>query len=135
MGARYWNLHSKLDLDLPPVLPDGVGLSRKVENTESWADWVLGARLISDITSHVGLGLSANVGGFNIANSSKFTYEIATGVRFTVWRHLRLDLGYRATRRSCAQLRDSQIGHRSCRWAARSIRNVASSKQNSTGTT
>ncbi|MFT3927707.1 MAG: hypothetical protein QM778_34585 [Myxococcales bacterium] len=104
MGARYWNIGSTVHAVLPPVRPNGTGIDRKVDATESWADFIVGARYLSDITHRVGLGLAANFGGFNIANCSRFTWEVTTGVRFTVWRHLQFDVGYRALQ----ALRDSQ---------------------------
>jgi len=96
MGARYWNLASTLHLQVPPRDDQDQGIDRKKRGGESWADWIIGARTISDVSSRVALGLTANVGGFNLGHSSRFTWEVTTGVRFRIWRNLQLDVGYRA---------------------------------------
>ena len=95
-GVRYWNLGASLKVDIPPLLPNGQGIDKKLNGDDQWWDWTVGGHVRTDVTKRVGLGLSGSVGGFNIANSSKFTWEITTGVIFHVWKCLQLDVGYRA---------------------------------------
>ena len=96
MGARYFRLNSSLQVDIPALLPNGQGVNRKFDGENQWWDWIVGGHVHTTVTSRVGLGLSANLGGFNIGNSSRFTWEVTTGVLFRLWKGLQLDIGYRA---------------------------------------
>lgn len=95
MGARYFNLESSLSVNIPALLPNGQGVDQKLDGDYQWWDWVVGGHVRTDVTSRVGLGLSANIGGFNIGNSSKYSWEVTTGVLFRLWKCLQLDVGYR----------------------------------------
>lgn len=112
MGARYWKLDSALALNVPPAMAGGQGVNQALRGADSWWDWIVGARARFGVTDSVAFGLGGNLGGFNLGDSSRFTWELTGGVAFRVWKMLELDVAYRVLqyRREAADLKgDLQV--------------------------
>lgn len=83
-GVRYNRIKVELESTLPAV--DG----RKA--TQDWVDPIVGFRFQGPLTSGVGFGLVANIGGFGVG--SDLAYQVRPMLNFSVSRAITIDAGY-----------------------------------------
>jgi hypothetical protein len=67
-GTRIQVLDLDADLDVSTPGPIFDDLSHQLDNTQSWADPVVGARGIWDVTDRIHLVLRGDIGGFHVAS-------------------------------------------------------------------
>ncbi len=78
-GVRVWVLETDLDLKLTTPGPIVDDLESDFNDTQSWADPVIGARATLDVTDRLHLAMRGDIGGFHV--SSDLTSELwANGV-------------------------------------------------------
>jgi len=88
-GARYWSVNPKLHLAIND-------LSARVGSRKEWADPIVGARFGIDLSDTVVMGISGDVGGFNIGNwCSDFTWSQTTMLSWAFSESWRVHVGYR----------------------------------------
>ncbi len=88
LGARYLSLKPEVEVEV------GM-LSADIGEWESWVDGVVGARLAFDLSENVVLGIQGDVGGFNVGQSSKFTWMQITSLSWRCSESMTLALGYK----------------------------------------
>lgn len=93
IGAIYWLNDVNIDLDiqigdLPPI-------KDTIKEKQEWVDLVLGANFRLVLSKTVGLGISANIGGFGIGNSSELYWDLTYINTFKVSKHIDVAAGYR----------------------------------------
>lgn len=93
-GAKYWSNDVKVNYALqigdPPPLIEG-----SLNELQSWWDLMLGFKTRIILSKSVYLGLSSNMGGFGIGNSSKFSWDLTYSNTFKVSDLLMVTAGYR----------------------------------------
>jgi len=121
-GARYWNVHNKLHLDVDPgtltvgnttvdlgsvslprfdlgdiTLPGNLvrGGSRSAEETVEWVDPIIAFRVRADLTDTISTVVLADCGGWNIGSASKFTWQAMGGFRWQFSEHVGALVAYR----------------------------------------
>jgi hypothetical protein len=82
-GVRVWVIDTELELEGTTPGPIIDELDRSFNDTQSWADPVIGARATLDLTDRLHLAARGDIGGFHIA--SDLTSEL--------WANLVLDFG------------------------------------------
>jgi len=92
VGAIYWSNDINVDVDLPIDLPGfPVNFSEKLQYT----DLVFGTNFRIILSKSVLLGLSANIGGFGIGNSSDLYWDLLFVNTFKVTKLLTVTAGYK----------------------------------------
>ncbi len=92
VGAIYWSNDINVDVDLPIDLPGfPVNFSEKLQYT----DLVFGTNFRIILSKSVLLGLSANIGGFGIGNSSDIYWDLLFVNTFKVTKLLTVTAGYK----------------------------------------
>jgi YfaZ precursor len=86
VGSRYWHLGQKLNLN-----PSILGLN--ITASQSWADIVVGGRVVFPLGPKLSLTALGDVGGWNA--TAKLDYQIAGLVNFNVSPKWTLSAGYR----------------------------------------
>ena len=89
LGARYWHMQQDVRLVLPVGAPVSGG------NDTSWWDPYVGARARWQFAKRWGVGLYADIGGFDIGDASALTWQVQALLRFHITRGFFLTLGYR----------------------------------------
>lgn len=87
-GARYLSMKPEVEVQVGAVRAN-------IGNWESWVDGVVGARLAFDLSENVALGIQGDVGGFDIGQSSKFTWMQITSLSWRYSDSMTLALGYK----------------------------------------
>lgn len=88
-GGRYWWMENKLNINGPMMDSDFSG-------SQSWFDFIVGARVIFDINKFF-LSLRSDVGGFNLGFSSDISWNIAGYLGYELpWYKITPIIGYRA---------------------------------------
>jgi hypothetical protein len=82
-GTRIWVIETDFDLKVGTPGPIVDELDRAFDDTQSWADPVLGARATLDVTNRIHLSMRGDIGGFHV--SSDLTSEL--------WANLLYDFG------------------------------------------
>jgi len=100
MGARFWWLGQKNDIDIPPASIGGMpvpGTGRDVEinSDDWWVDMQLGVALGLRPWERWSIGLGGAVGGFDIGSSSKFSWSGILDVNWHFGEKWTLNLAYR----------------------------------------
>jgi len=124
-GVRYWYLKTELDVFIPPVeipgfriqtsvnlprlgrtfqtgdikVPGRVafgGLDQTFRSTVDWVDFIVGARVIADLTPKLSLMVIGDLGGFGIGSSSSFTWNSRAILGWRLSEHWTAVAGYRA---------------------------------------
>jgi len=85
-GARIWSLALGLDVNSHTA-------GRTISEVRTWADPIIGGRVLLRFTDRWALILRGGVGGFGV--SSQFTWDAMALVGYTFWEHGTLLLGYR----------------------------------------
>ncbi len=92
VGAIYWSNDINVDVDLPIDLPGfPINLNEKLQYT----DLVFGTNFRIILSKSVLLGLSANIGGFGIGNSSDIYWDLLFVNTFKVTKLLTVTAGYK----------------------------------------
>ncbi len=94
IGALYWSNDINVDVDLNSPLPIP-GFPANIEDKQQWTDMVIGTNFRIILSKSVLLGLSANIGGFGIGNSSDLYYDLTYVNTFKVSKLLTVIAGYK----------------------------------------
>lgn len=94
IGAIYWSNDLKVDVnvDSPIGLP---GFPIFINEKQNYMDLVVGTNFRIILSKSVLLGLSANIGGFGIGNSSTMYYDLTFVNTFKVSKLLTVTAGYK----------------------------------------
>ena len=95
IGAIYWSsdINVDVDLDSPIEIPGfPVNISEKMD----YVDLVVGTNFRIILSKSVLLGLSANIGGFGIGNSSELYWDFSFLNTFKVSKLLTVTAGYKS---------------------------------------
>jgi hypothetical protein len=87
-GARYWSFSSELDAHVG-------GNDFDVDETETWVDGLVGARIGLDLSPTVVFGVQGDVGGFGVGASSDFSWMQMTSLTWAFSDTWRLHLAYK----------------------------------------
>ncbi|HTO07519.1 MAG TPA: hypothetical protein VMR86_10745 [Myxococcota bacterium] len=88
-GARYWSVTPKIHLDIG-------SLSARVGSRKEWVDPMVGLRFGIDLSDTVAMGISGDVGGFNIGNwCSDFAWSQTTMLSWAFSESWTAHAGYR----------------------------------------
>jgi hypothetical protein len=90
-GARYMALEAEVDIEGAGPL----GLDIKRDDNKDWIDPIVGGRIFYDITEKVSLGLRADIGGFDVGDSSDFAWNILAAIGYDINQNMTLWAGYR----------------------------------------
>lgn len=96
-GGKYWsnnvNIDSKLTLHKP--FQDDEVIENNLILPQDWWDLMVGAKTKFVLNDKVILAINLNVGGFGIANSSKFAYDFTYANNFRVLDWMSVNAGFR----------------------------------------
>jgi len=87
-GGRYFSVQ-------PDITVKFGGARRDLGKNHSWVDAIVGTRIGIDLSRSVVLGIQGDVGGFNIGNSSEFSWSQITSLSWNASETLTLSLGYK----------------------------------------
>jgi opacity protein-like surface antigen len=91
-GVRLTRLHAELDLNGTLSVGDEVfGASRSLSNSKTWADGVVGGRVLHPVSDQVTLMGYADVGG----GGSNLTWQVLAGLNWQVNKNYDVRFGYR----------------------------------------
>jgi hypothetical protein len=121
LGARWWYVHTDLDVSMPPVQVPGFtiqpsvpafpvlslpgisvpgvtfgGLNGDFEDTVDWWDMLIGLRVGVDLSPRFDVVVAGDIGGFGIGSSSDFAWNTVISLGWHLSRHWALRIGYRA---------------------------------------
>lgn len=93
-GAKYWKNDVSLDYkvqinNLPPLLEGNIS------EPQGWWDLMIGAKSRIFFSESVLLGITGNIGGFGIGNSSKLSWDFTYTNTFKVSNLISVTAGYR----------------------------------------
>jgi len=89
-GARYWYNRAEVDLNVSDI-----GFGRHFDESRDWADAIVGARVGVGITRTVNVSVIGDVGGFDIASSSEFTWMVMPSLNWRPWDLVSFHVGYK----------------------------------------
>ncbi len=94
IGAIYWNndVDVNVDTETPIDIP---GFPLNINEKLSYVDLVVGTNFRIILSKSVLLGLSANIGGFGIGNSSELYWDLSFVNTFRVSKLLTVTAGYK----------------------------------------
>ncbi len=94
IGAIYWNndIDVNVDTETPIDIP---GFPLNINEKLSYVDLVVGTNFRIILSKSVLLGLSANIGGFGIGNSSELYWDLSFVNTFRVSKLLTVTAGYK----------------------------------------
>jgi opacity protein-like surface antigen len=87
-GARYYSMKPSIDVNIG-------NFSNTFGERTTWVDGVVGLRFGMDLSKTVNFGVQGDVGGFDIGNSSKFSWSQITSLGWDVTDSMRIYLGYK----------------------------------------
>lgn len=87
-GARYYAMKPEIDINIGQF-HDSAG------DWQRWLDGVVGLRFGIDLSKTVVLGIQGDVGGFDIGNSSEFSWSQITSLGWAFSENMNLYLGYK----------------------------------------
>lgn len=97
-GGKYWS--NKVDINSKFTIHRPLREDEIIEGSETipqdWWDLMLGAKTKFVLSDKVMLGVSFNVGGFGIADSSKFSYDFTYVNNFRVLNWMSVNAGFRS---------------------------------------
>jgi hypothetical protein len=93
-GTRYWYNNADIDVNRPTG-PLGFGFGRKLDITKDWNDGIVGVRAGVGITPRINFSVMADIGGFDIANSSELTWMVMPSLNWRVSDRFSLHAGYK----------------------------------------
>jgi len=86
-GARVWYISNEIEFK------PGVAPGFTADNSRTWADPIIGAKLVYDLTEHWFGTVLGDVGGFGVGSDISWSIFGGVGYRFTSW--FSATLGYR----------------------------------------
>jgi len=93
-GAKYWKndvaVDYKLQINNPPPLIEG-----SIKEPQAWWDLMIGVKSRIFLSESVLLGITGNIGGFGIGNSSKLSWDFAYVNTFKVSNLISVTAGYK----------------------------------------
>ena len=92
IGGIYWVNDVTLIVDSSIPLP---GFPIHINDKQKWTDLVIGTNFKIILSKSVLLGLSANIGGFGIGNSSDLYYDLTFVNTFKVTKLITVTAGYK----------------------------------------
>ena len=97
-GAKYWKRDLAVDYVIEPPL--GKIIEGSIEEPNAWWDLMVGARFRIFISKSVLLGISGNIGGFGVGNSSNLSWDFSYVNTFKVSNLISITAGYKTFRYS-----------------------------------
>lgn len=94
LGALYWSNDINVDVDLNSNLPIP-GFPVQINDKQQWTDLVVGTNFRIIFSKTVSLGVTANIGGFGIGNSSDLYFDFTYVNTFKVSKLLTVVAGYK----------------------------------------
>ncbi len=94
IGAIYWANDVTVGVDLNSSLPIP-GFPKQINDNQKWVDMVIGANFRIILSKSVLLGLSTNIGGFGIGESSDLYWDFTFVNTFKVSKLLTVTAGYK----------------------------------------
>ena len=94
LGALYWSNDINVDVDLNSNLPIP-GFPANIQDKQKWTDLVVGTNFRIIFSKTVSLGVTANIGGFGIGNSSDLYFDFTYVNTFKVSKLLTVVAGYK----------------------------------------
>ncbi len=94
LGALYWSNDINVDVDLNSNLPIP-GFPVQINDKQQWTDMVVGTNFRLIFSKTVSLGVTANIGGFGIGNSSDLYFDFTYVNTFKVSKLLTVVAGYK----------------------------------------
>ncbi len=92
IGAIYWSNDVNVDVDIPIDIP---GFPVNISEKSEYVDLVVGTNFRIILSKSVLLGVSANIGGFGIGNSSDLYWDLSFVNTFKVSKLLTVTAGYK----------------------------------------
>ena len=92
-GMKYWK--NDVGVDYTLKIKDKIIDQGNISIPQEWWDLMIGAKTRFILNEKVLLGVSLNVGGFGIGNSSKFAYDFTYINNFKVLKWLSINAGFR----------------------------------------
>ena len=93
-GAKYWKNDLSVDYNLqfnnPPPLVEG-----SLKEPQAWWDLMIGTKARIFLSKSVLLGITGDIGGFGIGNSSKLSWDFTYANTFKVSNLISITAGYR----------------------------------------
>jgi len=98
VGAKYWSnivtVNYKLQAD-NPIFDDPIIIGDETKIPQDWWDLMLGVETRFILNPKVLLGVSFDIGGFGIGESSKLSYNFTYVNNFKVLKWMSVDAGFR----------------------------------------
>ncbi len=94
IGALYWSNDINVDVDINTDLPI-LGFPNNISDKQQWTDLIIGTNFRIVLSKSVLLGLSANIGGFGLGNSSDLYFDLTYVNTFKVSKLLTVIAGYK----------------------------------------
>lgn len=92
IGAIYWSNDVNVDVEVPIDIP---GFPVNISEKLNYVDLVVGTNFRIILSKSVLLGISANIGGFGIGNSSDLYWDLSFVNTFKVSKLLTVTAGYK----------------------------------------
>ena len=93
-GAKYWKndveVDYKVQINNPPPLIEG-----SIQEPQAWWDLMIGVKSRIFLSESVLLGITGNIGGFGVGNSSKLSWDFTYVNTFKVSELISVTAGYR----------------------------------------
>lgn len=96
IGAKYWV--NDIDVDYTILIFDKFPIEGNIGEKQDWWDLMLGLKSNFILSKSVLLSVAGDVGGFGIANSSKFAWDFTYANTFKVSELIMVTAGYRSFR-------------------------------------
>lgn len=96
IGAKYWL--NDIDIDYTILIFDKFPIEGNIGEKQDWWDLMLGLKSNFILSKSVLLSIAADVGGFGIANSSEFAWDLNYSNTFKVSDLVMVTAGYRSFR-------------------------------------
>jgi len=96
VGAKYWHNNISVNYDL--TINDTPVMEGEFNELQDWWDLMLGLKTRFVLSKRVLLGVSADIGGFGIGNSSRLSWDFNYMNTFRITKLINITAGYRTTR-------------------------------------
>ncbi|MBI4831467.1 MAG: hypothetical protein HY801_07915, partial [Candidatus Lindowbacteria bacterium] len=90
-GGRYFYLNNEIEIEGTGPL----GLDVDVDESKDWVDPIVGGRVFLDLSDKFKVGLRADVGGFDVGNTSDFAWNVLAALGYDLSENTTLWAGYR----------------------------------------
>ncbi|MCD6543049.1 MAG: hypothetical protein J7K34_00915 [Flavobacteriaceae bacterium] len=108
IGAIYWSnfINVDVNIDSPIEIP---GFPTSINEKLTYVDLVFGTNFRIILSKSVLLGISANIGGFGIGNSSDLYWDLAFVNTFKVSKLLTVTAGYKTFTTKTTSVEDDEV--------------------------